>query len=196
MYSAMLSLQNKKVTIIGGGKVAFRKARFLVEEECEIQVIAPKFVEAFDALDNRVNRLYKNYQEGDCAGSSLVFAATDNVTLNEEIAYYCQKSNIFCNVVNNPNLSTFTTPAQLRRGDLCIGISTGGKSPSLAAKIKEDLSKIYGEEYGMYIQILGQLREKILQKESDEVRKRMMLNQLVKLDYEALKEYMEVLRSK
>lgn len=189
MYSVMLSLKEKKVTIVGGGKVAFRKAHLLIEEDCEIQVIAPKFIEEFKSLAHKVNRVYKNYEEGDCVGSYLVFAATDDKVINEAVAYYCKRANILCNVVDNPELSTFTTPAQLKRGDLTISISTGGHSPSLASKIKSDLEAIYGEECGEYIRLLGTLREKVLKDEADETKKRAILSQVVELDYEALKDY-------
>lgn len=192
MYSAMLSLKDSKVTIIGGGKVAYRKASLLVEEECEIQVIAPTFIEAFKELGHVVNRVYKNYEEGDCAGSTLVFAATDDKALNESVGHYCKRAKILCNVVDNAALSSFLTPAQFKRGDLTISISTGGNSPSLAAKIKEDLANSYGEEYGAYVQLLGQLREKVLQNEADEVKKKEILNHIAALNFEELKSYAKI----
>lgn len=192
MYSAMLSLKDSKVTIIGGGKVAYRKASLLVEEECEIQVIAPAFIEAFKELGHVVNRVYKNYEEGDCAGSTLVFAATDDKALNESVGHYCKRAKILCNVADNAALSSFLTPAQFKRGDLIISISTGGNSPSLAAKIKEDLANSYGEEYGAYVQLLGQLREKVLQNEVDETKKKEILNHIATLNFEELKNYAKI----
>ena len=189
MYSAMLSLKDSKVTIIGGGKVAYRKASLLVAEECEIQVIAPRFIEAFKDLGQLVNKVYKNYEEGDCAGSALVFAATDDKVLNEAVGLYCKRAKILCNVVDNIALSTFSTPAQFKRGDLTIAISTGGNSPSLAAKIKEDLANSYGKEYETHVQLLGQLREKVLQNEVDEAKKKEFLNYIATLNLEELKSY-------
>lgn len=189
MYSAMLNLKESKVTIIGGGKVAYRKAKLLVTEECEIQVIAPTFIEAFKDLGQLVNKVYKNYEEGDCAGSTLVFAATDDKVLNEAVGCYCKRAKILCNVVDNIALSTFSTPAQLKRGDLTIAISTGGNSPALAAKIKEDLANSYGEAYGAHIRLLGQLREKVLQNEADETKKKELLNHMATLNFEELKNY-------
>ena len=192
MYSAMLSLKDKKVTIIGGGKVAFRKASLLVEEGCEIQIVAPKFIDAFKELGPLVNKVYKNYEEGDCAGSTLVFAATDDKALNEAVGNYCKRAKILCNVVDNTALSSFSTPAQLKRGDLTISVSTGGNSPSLATKIKEDLAKCYGEEYDEYVRLLGKLREKVLQNETDEVKRKEILNKMATLDFEALKSYAKI----
>lgn len=192
MYGAMLSLKDSKVTIVGGGKVAFRKASLLVEEGCEIQVIAPKFIEAFKELGPLVNKVYKNYEEGDCAGSILVFAATDDKVLNEAVGTYCRRAKIFCNVVDHTALSSFSTPAQLKRGDLTITVSTGGKSPSLANRIKEDLARCYGEEYGEYVTLLGQLREKVLQDETDQVKKKEILNRIVTFSFEELKSYAKI----
>lgn len=189
MYSAMLNLKGCQVTIIGGGKVAYRKACLLIEEGCDIQIIAPSFIEAFRELGHLVNRVYKNYEEGDCAGSTLVFAATDDKTLNESIGVYCKEAKILCNVVDNKALSSFLTPAQFKRGDLVISVSTGGHSPSLAAKIKEDLANRYGEVYEAHLKLLGELREKVLQSETDETKKKEILNYIATLNLEDLKDY-------
>lgn len=189
MYSAMLNLKGCQVTIVGGGKVAYRKAALLIEEGCNIQVIAPVFIEEFKALGELVHKVYKTYEEGDCADSTLVFAATDDKALNEQIGQYCKHAKIFCNVVDNRGLSTFFTPAQFKRGDLLISVSTGGNSPSLAAKIKEDLANYYGEVYEAHLKLLGELREKVLQSETDEVKKKEILNHIATLSLEELKEY-------
>lgn len=189
MYSVMLSLKDKKVTIVGGGKVAYRKARLLSEEACDLQVIAPSFIEAFDSLDCKIHKIYKHYEEGDCAGSLLVFAATNDVELNASIGRYCEKIGILCNVTDNASLSSFSTPAQLKRGDLTIAVSTGGNSPSLAAKIKEELAQTYGEEYGEQIHLLGKVRAKVLKVEQDEEKKKQILNHIARLSYPELVEY-------
>ena len=189
MYSVMLTLKDKKVTIIGGGKVAYRKARLLCEEECDLQVIAPHFIEAFNALEDKVKKICKHYEEGDCAGSVLVFAATNDPYLNASIGRYCEGAKILCNVSDNPNLSSFITPAQFKRGDLTISVSTAGNSPSLAAKIKEDLAQTYGEVYGEQVYLLGKVREHILKTEQDEIKKKEMLNDVSKLSYPELVEY-------
>ena len=189
MYSAMLNLEDSRVTIIGGGKVAYRKACLLVQEGCEIQVIAPAFIEAFKDLGQRINKVYKNYEEGDCVESNLVFAVTDDRLLNEAVGLYCKRARILCNVVDHVALSSFSTPAQFKRGDLIISISTGGNSPFLASKIKEDLANRYDETYEVYVQLLGQLREKVLQNEVDETKKKEILNHMVTLNFEELKSY-------
>lgn len=189
MYSAMLSLKDKKVTIVGGGKIAYRKAKLVYEEDCDLQVIAPHFIEEFNELGQHVNKIYKNYEEGDCAGSVLVFAATDDAQVNELVGRYCQRAKILCNVVNDASLSSFNTPAQLKRGDLTISISTAGNSPSLAAKIKKDLSETYGEEYGEQVKLLGDLRTRILKSVKDESEKKEVLNHLSKLSYPELVEW-------
>ena len=189
MYSAMLNLKGCQITIIGGGKVAYRKAALLIEEECEIKMIAPSFIEAFKVLGKSVHKVYKAYEEGDCAGSTLVFAATDDPLLNQQIGQYCKQAHIFCNVADNKELSTFFTPAQFKRGDLVISVSTGGNSPSLAAKIKEDLASHYGEVYEGHLKLLGELREKVLTTETDEAKKKEILNHIATLSLEELKEY-------
>lgn len=189
MYNAMLNLKDCKVTIIGGGKVAYRKVCLLLQEGCDIQVIAPSFIENFKGLEHSVDRIYKKYEEGDCAGSVLVFAATNDQVLNQSIGDYCRRAGILCNVVDNKKLSSFSTPAQFKRGDLHIAVSTGGHSPSLARKIKEELADRYGEVYETHLRLLGELREKVLERETDELKKKEILNHIATLNIEELKDY-------
>ena len=94
------------VTVVGGGEVAFRKVSSFIEEDCEIHVIAPSFIEEFKTLGHKVHRIYKCYEEGDCAGSFIVVAATDDYEVNKQIGQFCKRGHILCNVVDNKPLSS------------------------------------------------------------------------------------------
>lgn len=189
MYSALLSLDGKKVTVVGGGEIAFRKVSAFLDEGCEIQVIAPRFIEAFETLGHSVNKVYKYYEEGDCAGSFMVIAATDDPEVNQQIGLFCKRAKILCNVVDDKDLSSFTVPATLRRGDLNIAISTGGASPSLAVKIKQELEERYDESYGEYIFLLGKIRDKVLATVKDENEKKKILKHIITLGLKELEAY-------
>ena len=188
MYSLMVSLTNRKVTIIGGGQVAYRKAKGLMEEKCEIVVISPKWVKDFENVGcTKINRAYR---EGDCKGSFLVFAATNDPIVNQKVFMECERNQILCNMVDDGSHSHFITPAQMKRGDLTISVSTGGKSPSLAVQIKKELEEIYGEAYQERIELLGKIRDYWLIYEKDNQQKKELLQKVAKMKVEEIHAYL------
>lgn len=191
MYHIALSLTNKKVTIIGGGKVAYQKVESIRNEKCTIFVIAPEFIKEFHRLDGNVHKIYKRYEKGDCVGSALVFVATDDNELNKVVKADCQRLHILCNVVDNKELSDFYTPAQIMRGDLTLSVSTNGKSPLLSQKIKNELASQYDDTYQEKVELLGQIRTYLLEHKIEDRKER--LKALINLNNEALKEYLNQL---
>lgn len=189
MYTACLNLEGKKVTIVGGGKVAYRKAVALANEKCDLHIIAPSFIEAFKSLGPEVNLVYKCYEEGDCANSFLVVAATDDYEINQVVGAFCKRANKLCNVVDNKELSSFIVPSSFKRGDLMIAVSTGGASPSLAALIKKELEEKYDASYVELMDVHRRLRAQVLQQVEDEMEKKKILNHLATLSLEELKTY-------
>jgi precorrin-2 dehydrogenase/sirohydrochlorin ferrochelatase len=95
-------------------------------------------------------------------GVFIVIAATDNSELNRRVSLAAKKRSILINAVDQPDDCTFIVPSMLQRGDLTISVSTGGKSPALARKIREDLEKKFGEEYKCLLVMMGRLRKEIL----------------------------------
>lgn len=187
MYPAMINLTDQKVTIVGGGKVALRKAKAFLEFGGKVTVMSHDFAEGFDRLS--VNCIQGQYKETDLESSFIVVAATNDPEVNKQIGIYCKKRRILCNVIDNPDLSSFIVPAYMKRGDLIIGISTHGKSPSLASKIKQDLSQIYDESYEEYLDILGRIREKVVANYEDESEKKKILHYVITLSLEELRAY-------
>ena len=92
-------------------------------------------------------------------------------------------------VVDNKPLSSFIVPSTLKRGDLTISISTGGASPSLAAKIRRELEDKYDAHYGEYIARLGRIRDGVLKKVTDEVEKKRILKHIITLEPQELEAY-------
>lgn len=186
-YPVMINLENKNVTVVGGGKVAYRKAKRLLEFNCRLKVISPSLIDEFNEIKDKIEVLEDEYKEQYIKNSFLVIAATSLKHVNENIALYCSKNNILCNVVDDIKLSGFIVPSSIKRGDLVISISTMGKSPSLSSKIKKDLEERYTNEYVEYIEILGDIRKLILEKYDDENIKKKILNEIVDLSLEELK---------
>lgn len=188
-YPIMINLDGKEVTVIGGGKIAYRKVKNFIDFGYKVKVISIDFIEKFKDIENSIDLIKDEYREEYIENSFIVVAATNNKSINEAIGMYCIKKNKLVNVVDNPKLSSYTVPSAIRRGDLVIGISTSGKSPSLAAKIKKDLEQIYDDSYEEYIQLLGEIRNKILNKYDDPYKKKQLLNEIINLNIEELKKY-------
>ncbi|WFD09896.1 precorrin-2 dehydrogenase/sirohydrochlorin ferrochelatase family protein [Tepidibacter hydrothermalis] len=184
-YPMMINLDNKNVTIIGGGKVAFRKANKFLEFNCNVKVVSTSFIKEFYSID--VKLINDEYRSDYLKKSFLVIAATSSKKVNEDISNYCSENNIMCNIADDINLSDFIVPSSIKRGDLVISVSTMGKSPSLASKIRKELEINYGIEYEEYVSILGDIRNLVLQRCTDKDEKKRILNELVNLNLEELK---------
>jgi precorrin-2 dehydrogenase/sirohydrochlorin ferrochelatase len=185
LYTISLNLVDKKCLVIGGGKVAYRKVISLLDAGAFVKVISDEFVESFKTVNNhpRLKLEKKCFSKSQIDKELfLVIAATNDKIVNNEIADLCNNNNILVNVIDNPKKSSFFVPAVLKRGDLTISISTNGKSPALSFKIKKELEKQYGEEYIKYINILGEIRKKVLANEQDPDKRKQIFHSLVESD--------------
>ncbi len=188
-----INLENKKVLIIGGGKVALRKMNFFLEYCCNVEVVAKDIAqEIFEVTENsnsRVKLVHREFEINDLNGKYIVIISTDNSKLNEEISNKCEERGILYTNCSNGEESAFSLPAMVKRGDLSIAISTNGKSPTLSKKIKKEISDIYNNEYEEFLQLLGELRCVVLQCESGERVKSKLLNEAVNMSINELREF-------
>ncbi len=109
--------------------------------------------------------LKRRFEPGDLQDIFLVMACTGDTLCNANISALCQDKGILCNSVNQPEKSGFILPALHTAGNLQIAVSTAGKSPALAAYIKDQLAQEYGSEYGLWLEILGRIRTRLLELE-------------------------------
>jgi precorrin-2 dehydrogenase/sirohydrochlorin ferrochelatase len=176
-----LDIKDKKCVIVGGGKVAYRKACSLKEAGADVTVISP------DTCPEMTNEkglvlINKNYDESCLDGAMLVIAATDNEEVNKKVSLDAGKRNIIINVVDRPELCSFIVPSTVKRGDLCISISTGGASPALAKNIRKELEDVFGPEYGEYIDLLTRMRDVAMSDVKDDAKRREILQRLAEKD--------------
>ena len=157
-YPIVLNLSGRRAVVVGGGEVALRKARALADAGAHVRVVAPEFTAGF-AEDGRFECLAERYQERHLEGARVVVAATDDEAVNRQVAEDARAAGVLVNVVDRPELCDFIVPAQVRRGDLLIAISTGGAAPALAKRLRERLEKEFGPEYETYLAVLGEVRE-------------------------------------
>lgn len=199
-YPAFLDLKNKKCVVIGGGRVAERKVRSLLKTEAKVWVISPHLTSYLRKLRNKEKICYVNdrYKKKFLRGAFLVIAATDEPATNRAIFQDALKERLLINCVDSPLQSNFIVPAVFERGDLIIAISTSGKIPSGAKKVKEDLKKVIDTEYISSLKILERVRKKIKGKYSSS-RCRQILTRLSGMTLARLKQdkfVKEVLKEK
>ena len=145
LYPINLEIKDMKITIIGGGDVAYRKCKNFLEFGKSVRVVSPEFIDSFELIKNNVELIYDVYKEEYIKDSFIVVAATNNKEINKNIGIYCRSCGKLVNVVDDIKLSNYTVPSYVKRGDLLISISTGGKSPSLSSKIKKELEEKYDD---------------------------------------------------
>ena len=168
-YPVNLKIKNKKCVVVGGGKVAERKIKLLLEKGALVTVISPKITFLIEEFwrEAKISYLPVAYTSSLLKDAFLVIAATDDRAVNSRVAEDANQLGTLVNVVDSPAESSFIMPAILSRGDLTIAVSTAGKSPALARKIKEDLALIYSHEYGDLVEMIAQARERIKRKYPD-----------------------------
>jgi precorrin-2 dehydrogenase/sirohydrochlorin ferrochelatase len=180
-YPVFLNIQNKKCVVAGGGNVAWRKVCSLRDAGAKVTVVSPEFCQELEK-ETGIERIKQKYDGGVLKGAVLVIASTDDAEVNKKIYDDAVERGILVNVVDRPELCSFIVPSSVVRGDLCISISTGGASPSLARNIREWLEKQFGEEYSEFTKLLSEMRRKILSEIKDESIRRDILQRIAGLD--------------
>ncbi|WP_418790411.1 precorrin-2 dehydrogenase/sirohydrochlorin ferrochelatase family protein [Phosphitispora sp. TUW77] len=183
-YPVYLNLDGKKCLVVGGGKVAERKIRSILEAGARAYVVSPELTDWLEeaALKGKITAIRRNYTTTDLENAFIVISATDSQVINSRVASECRDRNILVNVVDCPADCNFIVPAVFRQGALSISISTDGKSPMLARRIKEDMETKFGPEYHEFLELMSNLREQIIKKFSDEEQRRDMFKKLVYSD--------------
>jgi precorrin-2 dehydrogenase/sirohydrochlorin ferrochelatase len=161
--------------VIGGGKVAERKILSLLQAGARVRVVSPKATDRIRRLaeEGAITLAERQYIPGDLERTFLVISATDDPAANASIAEEASRLNILLNVVDSPPECNFIVPASVIRKNFLISISTSGKSPALARKIRKEIQRNYGPEYGILLEVLGCCRKFIIDQAPDiEDRKR------------------------
>lgn len=168
-YPVGLNIRGKKCMVIGAGRIAQRKVKRLLGYGARVSVISPESTLALKKLakERKISLKSKSVKLKDLKGAYLVISATENGKVNSLIYSYCRKKNILFNVVDSPKQCTFILPSVLTRGNLNISISTGGISPALSKKLRQDLEKMFGNEYAKFLSIMKTLRPKVIKEIKD-----------------------------
>lgn len=135
-----LRMNGQKIVIIGAGKVALQKAKTLNSYPCKIEVVAPEIDHRFAHLSN-VKTHVQMYNPSFLEGASLVYACTNNATLNEQIGHDAATKGILANICDNPPKCQFITPATLHKDEVCIAISSNGRDVRKAVSVRNQIAE-------------------------------------------------------
>ena len=168
-YPVHLSLQGRRCVVIGGGAIAAGKVEGLLEAEADVKVVSPWLVSELQKLveEGRIVHIARPYQDGDLAGAFLAISATDDGAVNEQVWREAAARRLLVNVVDDVLQCTFIAPAIVRRGDLTVTISTAGKAPALAVRLRQWLERTIGAEYARFLELAGMVRAPLAARSAD-----------------------------
>jgi precorrin-2 dehydrogenase/sirohydrochlorin ferrochelatase len=180
-YPVYLDIQNRKCLVVGGGSVGTRKVKMLLKCGATVTVISQVVSEQLKTLaDSTAITLHqRSYRSSDLTGIFLVIGATDDEHLNRQISEDANRLNLLCNIADQPQYCNFILPSIVNRGDLTISVSTSGKSPALAKKLRKNLEDQFGDEYAIVLQLMGAIRKNLLDRSHEPEAHKKLFQQLI-----------------
>ena len=160
-FPVFVKFDNKRILIVGGGNIALRKLKYLLEFTKNITLISNEYMNEVKELININSLSYeeRNYNSKDAKGFDIVIAAIDNINLQEQIYFETRKINCLCNCVDLKEYCDFIFPAYIKKGDLTIAISTSGSSPAVAKQLKIWLNNLIPNTIGDFLSQMKEYRK-------------------------------------
>ncbi|HEB2441512.1 TPA: NAD(P)-binding protein [Bacillus thuringiensis] len=184
MYPLTVRVNEKRVVVIGGGKVAGFKIIPLLKQGADIVVISPELDANLVKLveEKKIRWYQREYEKSDIKSAFLVVAASSDSILNEQVAEDAAENQLV-NVITNPESGNVHFPAAIHRGLLNITVSTGGASPKLAKKIRDEIANKYDETYESYLDFLYEVRLKLKDLQLEKRERNILLQEVLKSVY-------------
>jgi precorrin-2 dehydrogenase/sirohydrochlorin ferrochelatase len=163
-YPIYLDIQNKPCLVVGGGDVGTRKVMTLLDCRACVTVISITATRKIQELaeDKVILWVARHYNSEDLDGMFLVIGATSDESVNHQISRDALERGMLCNIADKPDACNFILPSLVRRGDLIIAISTSGKSPAFAKRLRKELEARFGNEYAEVLHLMGNIRNRLL----------------------------------
>lgn len=180
MFPIFLKLEGRRCLVVGAGSIAEGKIRGLMQAGASVEVVAPWAVPQIQEWFGQgiLNWKPRNFEPNDLGDVFLVIAATPSREVNTQIFQEARLRNVLCNSVDDPENCDFYYGAVVRRGDLQIAISTNGRSPALAQRLRQELEEQFGPEYETWLQELGEARYQMFVAKLDVEARRKLLHEL------------------
>lgn len=184
MYPLTVRVNEKRVVVIGGGKVAGFKIIPLLKQGADIVVISPELDANLVKLveEKKIRWYQREYEKSDIKNAFLVVAASSDSILNEQVAEDAAENQLV-NVITNPESGNVHFPAAIHRGLLNIAVSTGGASPKLAKIIRDEIANKYDETYESYLDFLYEVRVKLKDLQLEKRERNILLQEVLKSVY-------------
>lgn len=162
-YPVYLDLENARCLVVGGGRIAERKIRSLLDADALILVVSPDITSGIRELVDaeRIRWIDDKYKQMYLKSISLVVSATNDNAVNDRISREAKSRNIPVNVVDDPKRCSFIVPAIAQSGDIRIAVSTGGGAPGMAGRIRDRLAEALKPEYAVMVAGLKARRDRI-----------------------------------
>lgn len=183
-YPVFLDLTAAPCVVVGGGTVAEGKVHGLLAAGARVKVVAPELTPGLAELasEGRIVAVTRTVRRGDLAGACLAIAERLDEETMRRLWREAREERVPLNVVDEPRWSTFIAPAVVREGDLAVAVSTGGKAPALAVRLKEAIAVLVGQEHGRFLDLAGRSRAALLEKTPDFEERRQRWYRLVDSD--------------
>jgi len=183
-YPVNLDIQNRNCLVVGGGGVGTRKVVTLLNCGARVTAVSPDMSAKLRSLAGSPGLTLEQrpYRSSDLEDMFLVIGATDDETLNRQISRDAEQRGTLCNIADRPEICNFILPAIVQREDLVITVSTSGKSPALAKKLRKALEARFGEEYGVFLKLMGGIRKKLLSQSHEPEAHKPIFEQLINSD--------------
>ena len=162
-YPVFIELRDRACLVIGGGREAQRKVEGLLAAEGKVTVIAPALTDDLKRLlaEGRIAWTEREYREGDVEGYEVVMVATDDGAVNAEVSAEGKRRRVWVNAADDPANCDFILPAVIRKGSITVAASTGGGSPALARRLREELEAYLTEEMPALAELLKEVRAEL-----------------------------------
>ena len=183
-YPICVDVRGRRCVVVGGGAVAERKVRTLLDYGARVRVISPTLRAGLKQLvrARRVTWAPRRYRHCDVQDARLVYGATDDPATNRAVFRDARRHRVLVNIVDQPRLSSFIAPAQVRRGHLVLAVSTGGTSPTLAKRIRRQLERQFGREYASLTRLMERLRPLVRRRVTQPARRAAIFKQVTSGD--------------
>ena len=159
-YPVFLDLKGRPVLVVGGGQVAGGKVQGLLAAEAHVTLVAPQLSETLRSLVDAgdIRHTPREFKSSDLDDHAICFVATDDGAINARVAADCRDRGIWVNAADDPTNCDFILPSVVRSGKVVVAASTGGASPAMARRLREDLTAFLDQDYGPLTDLLAEAR--------------------------------------
>lgn len=181
-YPLFLDLSGRRCLVVGGGSVAERKVKMLLASGARVTVVAPSITKSLrsHAEAAGVKIIERVFKDADVRSAALVFAATNERTVNVKVREAAAAHAILVNVADDPELCDFIVPSIVRKGPVVIAISTSGTLPMLAKKLRQEIEATVLRDHARYATKVGWLRKLLMSNVKDRAKRQKILSDIRK----------------